>query len=305
MNGMRDLTIVVLLLAALGVAWYYTGGTANSLARSGPLFTLPQQGYGIPAYVVPSVQYTPAPEGTQNPNTVTTISNYLGTFDEKPSPYAQYVSLEQSSAASSYENEYVTVRVSYNAPQKITVTGWRLESTATNLGVALPQASALPFLGSVNSIEPVSLSPGQTMYVITGRSPNGTSFRTNMCTGYFEQFQNFTPPLRLECPGPQEEADRVFATGTYNEECYNVVRTLNRCTLTVASIPASAGAACQPFIQDVLTYNGCINSHRNDSKFYKDEWYLYLNRDQELWRTRSERIRLVDETGKVVDVVNY
>ena len=306
MNGKRDLVIVVLLLVALGVAWYYTGGTANPLARSGPLFTLPQQGYGIPAYVVPSVQYTPAPtDQGYNPNAVTTISNYLGTFDERPSPYSAYVTLEQSGASSGLENEYLTLRVSYNAPQKITVTGWRIESSATTIGVSLPQAAELPFLGNVNNPSTVSLSPGQTAYIITGRAPSGTSFRTNMCTGYFEQFQNFNPPLRLECPSPQDEATRALATGNYTQGCYDVVRTLGRCTLTFASIPVDAGSACQSFIQDTLTYNGCINAHKNEPKFYRDEWYLYLNRDQELWRQRSERIRLLDENGRVVDVVSY
>lgn len=305
MNATRDLFIVIFLLVALGVAWYYSGGTASDLARSGPFFTLPQQGVGIPAYTVPGVEYTPATVEGGGVDSITTITNYLGTFDEERSPYAAHVSLEEGNARSGHASEYVTIRMAYNAPQKITVTGWRLESTATGLGIALPQAAELPFLGTVNGATPVALSAGQTVYVVTGRSPNGTSFRTNICTGYFEQYQNFTPPLRLDCPSPQEEADRVLSTGNYGDECYDVVRTLSRCTLTVASIPASTGTQCQEFIQNTLTYNGCINAHKNLPKFYKDEWYLFLNRDQELWRSRSERIRLIDENGKVVDAVTY
>lgn len=302
MQAKRDLFIVIFLLVALGVAWYYTGGTANDLARSGPFFTLPQQGVGIPAYVVPSVEYTPPPNPDAGGQQV--ITNFFGTVTEEVSPYAQFVSLE-SGSASSVDGEYVIIRVASNARQKVTMTGWRVESTATGFGATLPQASILPAHGSVNSIGPVSLGGGQTAYVVTGRSPIGSSFRTNLCTGYLEQYQNFSPALRLECPGPQEEATRALQTGTYTDACYNTVRTLSRCTLTTASIPIEAGAACQTFIQETLTYNGCVNAHKNTPNFYKDDWYLYLNRDQELWRSRSERIRLVDESGKVVDSVSY
>lgn len=307
MNAKRDLLIVIVLLAALGVAWYYTGGSTNDLAGSDPFFSRSEDG-SLPLFSIPRVERrSPSSSGTPDEpvDTVTTITNYLGTFDEEESPYAPYVSLEQGNAKSSHGSEYVTIRVASNAPQKVVVTGWRLESTASSLGAALPQAAELPFLGSVNNPGPVALGPGQTAYVVTGRSPNGTSFRTNLCTGYFEQYQDFEPRLKIECPNPQEEADKYFAAGTYSDACYDIVRTLSRCTFTVKSIPISAGSQCADFIQNELSYNGCINRHKNEPKFYKDQWYLYLNRDQELWRTRSERIRLVDENGKVVDVVSY
>lgn len=302
----QDLLIVILLMAALGAAWYYTGGTANDLARSGPLFKMPQVGSGtIPVFSVPSVKINDATSDTASDPETTSVTNYLGTLTEEKSPYAAYVSLEAGNARSSVDSEYLVLRVSSNAPQKVTISGWRIESTATGLSSTLPLAAELPFLGSVNSTGPVSLSKGQSAYIVTARSPNGTSFRTNICTGYFEQFQNFTPSLNLECPSPQTEADTFFTPGSLNDECYDIVRSLGRCTLVIQSIPASAGTACEQFITNTLSYNGCINKHKNEPKFYKDVWYLYLNRDQELWRSRSERIRLLDENGKVVSVVSY
>lgn len=308
MNPKRDLVIVIFLLIAIGVAWYLSGGSTKDLSGTGPFLRLPGTGTGTPAYTVPSVILNKASTQQDEPNEKetkdTVVTNYLGTLTETTSPYASYVTLERSAASSDYRNEYLTVRVR-NTPQRIAVTGWRIESTATNLGTTLPQAMPLPSLGHLSSLQPVTLGAGETAYIVTGRSPLGTSFRTNMCTGYFEQFQDFVPNLRLACPSPDDEAERYFTTGTYTTECYNLVRAVNRCTLTIASIPASAGAQCQPFIESTLTYNGCATAHKNESGFYKNEWYLYLNRDQELWRDRSERIRLVDENGKVVGVVNY
>lgn len=302
----QDLLVVVLLMVALGVAWYYTGGTMNDLARESPFFSLPESGGpGLPAYNVPGVAIEKIPEKEGESTGPTIITNYLGTIEENPSPYAKYVSLEEGNARSGVDSEHLVIRISYDAPQGVTVTGWKLESTATGLQASIPQAAALPFLGSVNSPGPATMGKGQSAYVITARSPNGTSFRTNICTGYFEQFQNFTPSLRIECPSPQEEATTFFTAGSYSDECNDIVRALPRCTLVVQSIPASAGVQCEQFISSTLSYNGCINAHKNDAKFYKDDWYLFLNRDQELWRSRSERIRLLDENGKVVDVVTY
>lgn len=301
----QDLLIVILLMAALGVAWYYTGGTANNLARTGPLFEVPKIGEGgVPVFSVPGVELGDAGKPLKEPDT-TSITNYLGTFTEERSPYAAYVSLEEGNAKSQLESEYVTLRVASNAPQKIVVSGWRLDSTASGTTVSLPLGAELPFLGGVNAAQPVTLSAGQAAHLVTGRSPHGTSFRTNMCTGYFEQFQNFTPPLSLECPSPLAELETYFSPGSLTDECYDIVRSLSRCTLVIQSIPGSAGSACEQFITSTLSYNGCITKHKGEAKFYRDTWYLYFNRDRELWRTRSERIRLLDESGKVVDVVSY
>jgi hypothetical protein len=310
MDALRDLYFVIFLVIALGLAWYFAGGPSNSLSTDGPLLRAPWVSNNG-SFSVPRVGYTPATSGgtsastTESGSIITTITNYLGTFNEVGSPYAAYVSLEKANAASAHKDEYVTIKVNSKAPEKITITGWRIDSTATSLGVSLPQAAELPFLGTVNSQAPVSVSAGQKVYVITGRSPNGTSFRTNLCTGYFEQFQDFKPRLALNCPAPTDEAERELPTGSYTDECYDFVRTLSRCELRVNAIPISVPVACQNFVNETLTYNGCLTDHKNEPKFYGAEWYLYLNRDQELWRNRSERIRLLDENGKVVDVVTY
>lgn len=310
-NAKRDLGTVVLLLVALGVAWFYTGGPTRALSRSGPLLSAPKPyGSGTGAYVVPSVALR-NPEAVtgattdSNGNIISTFTNYLGTFNEVKSPYAPYVRLTRAGADSSYATEYLQIDVSPNAPNKITLTGWRVESTATNLGASLPQGTPLPSLGDINNTGPIVVDPGATVYVATGRSPNGSSFRTNICTGYFEQFQDFVPHLRLDCPAPNDEANRVLNIGDYTQNCYDTVRSVNRCTMVINAIPINTGLVCQNFIQGTLTYNGCITAHKNEPNFYKNVWYVYLNRDQELWKNRSERIRLLDENGKVVSVVTY
>src|SRR5262249_49345475 len=108
MNATRDLIIFIFIIVALGVAWYYTGGSANDLARTGPFLTLPGSTKpGTPAYHVPGVVRKPA--ATEEDDSTEVISNYLGTFTEERSPYAQYVSLEQSGADAGLKSEYLTI----------------------------------------------------------------------------------------------------------------------------------------------------------------------------------------------------
>lgn len=304
-----DLLLVVGIMIGLGIAWYFAGGPNNILSHTGPFLNAPTVYSPGGTYSVPSVSINYAsssPSSGSNNGILSTFTNYLGTFSETASPYTPYIRLERANAGSAApNNEYVTLRVSANASQKITVTGWRIESTVTTLGTTLPQATTLPFLGEVNSAGPVSLSPGDVVYIVTGRSPMGTSFRTNMCTGYFEQYQNFSPSLPLDCPSPDDEASRVLHTGNYTDQCKDVVDSIDRCDMYTGSISGTAGSQCESFINSTLTYNGCIQAHKSDPKFNGTTWYLFLNRDQSLWKSRDERIRIVDETGKVVAAVAY
>ena len=305
----RDFFLVIALLVGLGVAWFYTGGPERSLSRSGPLLNQPGVGSGQ-AYTVPGVAMNRASStrssDTEKDSAVwNNFTNYLGSFNEERSPYAAYVTLERGRADSGYAEEHVIIRVSKSSPQKITLSDWKLDSTMSQLSVRLGSASALPFAGQVNSEETVAVNPGSVVYVSTGRSPTGVGFRTNTCTGYFEQFQDFTPRLKLECPRPDDEASRLLSQGGYTEECEDYVGNINRCEVTFSSVPGNVGGACYNFIQNDLTYNACVNAHKNEPGFYKDEWRLFLKRDQALWRDRAERIRLLDENNKVVGVVSY
>ena len=44
---------------------------------------------------------------------------------------------------------------------------------------------------------------------------------------------------------------------------------------------------------------------RDDDKFFKNEWRIFLGRNEEQWRTKREVIRLLDKDGRIVDVYTY
>ena len=319
MSAGRDLLLFILFLIALGIAWFLTGGASRPLAHAGWFLNPPAplgngQGYNIPTVPVPTVGTSTT--GTRAvPSPTQSIWNYFfnyrvglgsavgGTPD---SPYAPYVSFSIAGARNSDpEQQYVVLRTSSQLNGALTVTGWTLEDAQTGIKAVIGNAAQIPALGGMNSATPVSIGPSATAYIVTGTSPEGVSFRVNKCTGYFNQFQTFAPPLSMRCPTPQDEMLQHPELTAGNTTCQDYVRTIPRCTLTLTAIPGNIGGLCQSFIQNTLSYNGCITAHQADPDFYDNAWYLYLGRNQALWNSSHDDIRLLDENGKLIAEVNY
>ena len=275
--------------------------------------------YRVPAVNIPlegSVKNDSGSGGARRGNNGTgVISNIIARFrntntgiaSKDTSPYASVVSLSAGGVKEGDPNdEYLVLKTNGDVDGRITISDWRIESLVTSTGTSIGGASPLPLSGQINSESPVALGSNATVYLTTGRSPVGTSLRVNACTGYFAQFQDFSPNLRKECPLPENELrNSVSANFTPNTACSDFVDGLSRCTLTTTGIPSEAGSACQNFIQNNLTYNGCVAAHKGGATFYKDEWRIYLDRDQELWRQSGEHIRLLDENGLIIASVSY
>ncbi|MBI3573997.1 hypothetical protein HY090_03020 [Candidatus Kaiserbacteria bacterium] len=323
MAGGRDFLLFIFFLVALGVAWFLTGGPGHSISHEGWFLSPPSplgngQGYNVPNFSFdttvnsnPSsgnIQQQEAPTPTQS--VWNYFFNYRVGLGESPrpdaSPYASMVRFSANAAKSSDPaTEYVTIQTSSDLKTNLTITGWTLESGTTGIKTQIGNAAQIPFLGQVNIESPVSVGPTSTVIVTTGHSPNGTSFELNECTGYFSQFQKFTPNLRQECPKPEDELLRYPQNLAGNELCYNFVRNIRQCVLTWTEIPGNIGDACQNFILNTLSYNGCITAHKDDPDFYRREWRMFLNRDQELWRNTHDIIRLLDENGKLIGEASY
>lgn len=323
-DARSDLMVVLLLLVALGVAWVWTGGPSNAMSRQGGLFSAPWPlGDNGNAYTVPTVPLESG-EASGNANVDTTgnasvqpktsvFDSFFGyrpgvgyASDPSPSPYAAHVRLDSSGAtAQDSQKEYVTIRVSSSLQNSITITGWALQSSTNITKVVIGSAASIPALGNMNTETPITLGAYGTVHVTTGRSPNGTSFRLNECTGYFEQFQDFSPSLPMECPRPRDEMFLFPEKTAGNATCESFINTLRQCSLTVTEIPVNIGSSCQDFVLNNLSYSGCVAKHRSDPDFYRNEWRVFLGRDQELWNNNHDRILLLDENGKLVAAVSY
>lgn len=312
-----DLLFFLFFLIVLGVVWAMTGGPGRNISHAGPFLNLPFPLGNGTAYTVPSVPI-PTPQqvqggssggsATTNESLSDIIARLRGSVSgtKGVSPSAGMVTLSASNAQSTDpKTEYLTLRVSQNQKGSLAVSNWRIESAISLNGTVLGPASYLPISGSVGSEVPVSLAPGATVYLVTGHSPEGESFRKNLCTGYFTNAQSFTPSLSIECPRGKDELKKAAQGGFIpSEACINYVNGIASCRIGT-KIPTSLESQCLNFISTALTYNGCVTAHKNDSGFYKNEWYIYLDRNQELWRSSNEQIRLLDENGKVVASVSY
>ncbi|PIR82509.1 hypothetical protein COU20_01770 [Candidatus Kaiserbacteria bacterium CG10_big_fil_rev_8_21_14_0_10_59_10] len=225
-----------------------------------------------------------------------------------PSPHYGSVRISADSIGpreANAEAEYVVFAASSQNSAPIDLTGWSLHSALSGVRLFLPRASS-PFVqGSVNTVEAVRLAPGERVVAQTGLSPVGVSFKENMCIGYLEQYQDFSPPLLLSCPTPSSEVPfNAHNLQAYGEACFSALRTISTCHFP-ASLPSDISAACRAHLQSTLSYNGCLNRHSRSQGFAGDTWRLFLGSSDEAWRNTHDIIRLLDADGRTVDVFTY
>lgn len=310
----------IIFLVALGGLWVATGGPARTISHGSP-FLKPPTTPGVAlngnittgGSIVEDTNYSSGSGSSNAGGNSSSLLDYFFNFRsgstsgaQATSPYASQIRLSRGTADSADpQSEYIMISTSRDLEKPITITGWALQSQINGIKAPIGSGAQIPISGQVNNDTPITLGPDNTVYVTTGRSPNGGSFRTNMCTGYFEQYQDYSPRLRNDCPDPRDEALRHPEKTAGNTECIDFVDRLHSCELFTDTIPSSVGSGCQNFIQNDLTYNGCVSAHRNDPDFYANEWRVYLNRQQELWQNNHDQIRLLDENGNLIASLSY
>lgn len=226
-----------------------------------------------------------------------------------PSVYQGLVSIRHSVSpfkSDDPDKEYLTIAVSSRAPEAgIAITGWRVYSQAENKSFTIPDGVNLPHTGKVNDEEPIVLAPGQTAIITVGDSPVGMSFRENMCTGYFDQFQDFSPPVSHMCPTPISDFDRFYLGDPKKlDACRAYITTVPRCTVPFDS-PDGLGSDCNAFIDDYLNYNSCTSVHLGDHGFWGSQWRVYAGRNNDFFTKDHDTVKLLDNAGNTVDLLSY
>lgn len=297
------------VLAFFFILWFATGGPSKPISFAGPYITpitdvdTVQQGYGdTPAADFGSGVWSDIIGGSFSGGT-----NIGGASN--PSPYRGQVRVSGTGGTSSEDpdREYVVLRVS--GKDSIDITGWRLVSGASGRGARIPEGAALPRSGRVNDTGRIMLNPGDEAIVVTGEAPTGVSFRENKCTGYFMSRQEFYPSLSNQCPSPYQEFEKYYEGNELRDDkCYTLMRSSPSCRT-----PSDSGVsnACSTLIDDYLTYNGCVEHHRNDADFAGDTWRIYLEyensrgRSDDLWKSSRDAVKLLDSEGRTVDLYTY
>src|SRR6185436_8177496 len=154
----------------------------------------------------------------------------LRTFGD-PSPYAGTVRVHGGATAETDPTkEYVVLSAAQSLANPINITGWSLQSAVSGLRFFIPPAASPFTLGTLNSLESVYLEGHASAIVVSGTSPLGISLRENMCSGYLNESQRFTPELSSECPAP---ADLLPETPDnlriYGSACFDYVQNIPQC----------------------------------------------------------------------------
>lgn len=306
-------------LVGLAFIWYFTGGTQNPDARAGAYLKPPaplDSGEAYGKYYAGSDGYGETKLDLPDYPSVflRNASSELSTFfiSTKPvqkSPVASSVfakSLAFDGIAGpkrELTEEYVRIVANEKTTTNIAISGFTLAGEVLKSSVDIPKAVNSLILGTAGTKTDIILTPGGRALVSSDRSPVGTSFRANMCTGYLDQFQTYTPALIDECPEPVEELVRVGLDK--DQTCVDFVETLPRCRIYQGTYPSDVSASCKAFVVNKLNYNACALDHKNDTDFLKNEWRVFLDQPRELWSDKSDIIRLIDTNGKTVNALVY
>lgn len=305
-------------LVGLGFIWFFTGGLESNTAREPfikPLAPLDSgETYGPyfsgSAYKAKQTLYDP-----EDPTVLLEkAESKVETFLEQTKPTEQVIVTSLLSQIISFDGnagsrnetpdtEYIRIVANKSAEKPVQISGLSISGRVKRVTVTIPTASELPILGVTAIKKNVVLPPGGRALISSGRSPIGTSFRVNMCTGYLDQFQEYTPGLLKNCPEPETE---LLKFGPANEpSCREFVEDIPRCRVYTGSFPDTISSTCRDFVIEHLNYNACVANHKNETGFFANEWRLFLDRESELWGNKNEIIRLIDTNGKTIDAITY
>lgn len=230
----------------------------------------------------------------------------------KRSPYYNKVRMSSNISGlrqNDPNKEYVTLSTSLEKTETIKITGWYLKSEVTGYYAVIGKASLLPFPFTKNESD-VFLQQKDRVILTKGFSPIGISFRTNKCTGYFEENRTFTPSLSLQCPRAKDESLPQFSNILdRDEECVKIIGKISRCTTKgnefIRDLPDTVTNSCKTYITTQINYNSCVARHYSDTDFPGNEYRLFLNKFGPLWRTTHDKVNLHDENGLIVDSISY
>ncbi len=289
---------IIVLIGILMVVTYLAGGGSRGTTPAGP-----------GAETSTTAPATGTPQTTSGGSVTPPPKQVTGTTTTPTPPKKIKLSIVGGAStphATKPESEYLTIVADTGNTEAVLVSGLTLKSAISGASYQIPNGERLPRSGTAPNEAPVFLKPGERVVIQTGRSPIGMSFLINKCTGYFSEFQTFTPPLSRNCPLPKSElADTPDNRAYYGSGCFDFLRSLSACRVVLKAIPADLPAACHAFIASRVSYNGCVAAHRSDADFFAAEWRLFLGRDTEIWRDKREEITLVAPDGTVLSTYTY
>ncbi len=197
------------------------------------------------------------------------------------------------------DEEYIQISYSPSTDGPVNISGWKI-SNSRGEEYKIGRVTNFPGLSSNTDQDQLVLTKGARVNIITGRSPRGENFRLNKCAEYFKQYDTFVPGFSVNCPSPSREPGQDALT----DRCFQYVRGLSSCRIPT-TLPLDLDNQCREWIQENASYSACIDTHRQDTDFFENEWYVYLNRPEHIWSDVRDTIYLTNDRGTVIATQSY
>lgn len=315
-DAKKDLFLVLAIFVALFFVWVSMGGPNREQSKY-PFITPPNQTGTFSGETDPNTigeLFTGRTEGQEyygsgfTDNLDISFSVGRDSSFKSNSPLWNKVRFVDGPTGTQYseaKKEYLVIEVSPEATESINLSGWKVRSNKSGAEAVIPEAARIAYTSRINEEAAVFAAPGDRVYLNTGESPIGSSFRVNGCTGYFDQFQDYFPRLYHYCPLPSETFDINKLSDGLGVSCTEFISRVPRCEMILEELPKTFSSACVSFIQNELTYAGCVDRFSEVRGFFRPEWRLFFGLTKELWDNEHDIIDLIDPSGVVVDRIRY
>lgn len=204
------------------------------------------------------------------------------------------------SYASGYSDtpEYESITLENRTEKEnINITGLILESTRGGRFV-VPNGHELPGLSGDIGRDPIVLKPRERAIITAGRQSERMDFRTNLCVGYFSELSSFTPSIYSSCP----RQDTRSLT-SLSDRCLRIIESTSSCRKVDQNLLLDSN--CSQYVNQHLSYAGCVNDFRSRSDFFGSEWYIWMQRREEFLRNTHDTVILKDAREREIDRYSY
>lgn len=308
-----DAGLLLGIFVFIFIAWVATGGPSRPISFAGPYITpitnvgVRSEGYGTFEYKGLGSSAQSIYNAANNQNSINSIQQSINDAKETTAYSVAHGSVRLRAGnlqGTDAESEYLILSVS--GRESVDVTGWTIMSTSTDKTVTIPRGRKVPHLDGSGQLENIVLAGGEQIILSTGRSPLGGAFKENKCGGYLASTYNFIPSLNsYQCPDPSNELRTYYtADATGYVACKKYLQNVYGCT-ALRNAPDNLPSSCTAFMNNRLTYEGCLLGHVNDTNFDGNTWHVYFEKTKKLWSQNHANIYLLDRAGRVVDVYTY
>lgn len=343
MSISHALGIIVLVFMGGFLLWLVTGGPTRYLSTAGPLLKPPGTAgeeargffFGLPYFALGGpgsgiqARY-PGYDGSYNVPSGTrtearTLRDIQKTKEElwkkedaekkinpdnidfgTPSPYSSSITLSRARATASLaKDEYVILE--NKGSEGVVVTGFtvvseRRDSSGYRKSAVVGNAAPVVSMERSAPTQGILLKPGGKLYLVSGYSPYYESFQTTRCSGYLK---NAVPGVAAACPSGREELEYFINKNNVSSACRSYLYGVGTSCTTPTNVPKDLGSECKQLVTSLLTYDQCVAHHKTEPGFFLNEFRVYANSINELWKNDTDVLRLVDREGKTVDIVSY